>query len=447
MQEAGVPVTYGYISDIHERKDWSTNCTTATATGVGNALGPGDACYVDERPALRPGVQEVPRPARQGRHHAEEHAVRHRRRGERPLRRRERRAAPTTRTTRRTATASPSRAATRPVRSARSRPACRGCCRRSGATPRRSSWSRRAPTIYVTNRPARRCHHPRTTRRCGSSSATPPRSTANNPHSGVQGEKIVNYQAGATEQRILHLHDGGPAAEPDVHALPEAGLLPRPVRHQLRDVDEPGGGLREGDARLRLEPRLLQPGHRHHVVVVRGPRRQAARRRRPEAGGQPAGEGPERRRPRAAVQQARHLGGRDRRPADDAPPDGARGRLRDGRPGHHADPRGAGDLRRIAATWAAATSSSTPASGEFGTDTLLASTRALASGSAGDDSVYARTDAALSALGNARDALAQKIKVDLDRAEFRGARLGRRTIGAELVACNVLLNTAASLAR
>ena len=47
MQEAGIPVTYGYIADIHERKDWGFQCTTADATGFGNALGPGDACYTE----------------------------------------------------------------------------------------------------------------------------------------------------------------------------------------------------------------------------------------------------------------------------------------------------------------------------------------------------------------------------------------------------------------
>ena len=44
MQEAGVPVTYGYISDIHERKDANTGCTTAGATAFGSPLGPGDSC-------------------------------------------------------------------------------------------------------------------------------------------------------------------------------------------------------------------------------------------------------------------------------------------------------------------------------------------------------------------------------------------------------------------
>jgi hypothetical protein len=32
MQEAGVPVTFGYIADVHERKD-CFQCTTADATG------------------------------------------------------------------------------------------------------------------------------------------------------------------------------------------------------------------------------------------------------------------------------------------------------------------------------------------------------------------------------------------------------------------------------
>ncbi len=41
MQEAGIPVTYGYISDLHDKKFGATGCTSP-----GNALGPGDACYV-----------------------------------------------------------------------------------------------------------------------------------------------------------------------------------------------------------------------------------------------------------------------------------------------------------------------------------------------------------------------------------------------------------------
>ena len=46
MQESGIPVTYGYISDVHERKAGETGCTTADATKSGKPVGPGDSCYV-----------------------------------------------------------------------------------------------------------------------------------------------------------------------------------------------------------------------------------------------------------------------------------------------------------------------------------------------------------------------------------------------------------------
>jgi hypothetical protein len=45
MQEAGIPVTYGYISDLHERKAGTSGCTTVPAANNGNPLGPGDSCY------------------------------------------------------------------------------------------------------------------------------------------------------------------------------------------------------------------------------------------------------------------------------------------------------------------------------------------------------------------------------------------------------------------
>src|SRR6185369_11107924 len=45
--EAGIPVTYGYISDLHEHKaDTTTGCTSATTPRAGTPLGPGDSCYV-----------------------------------------------------------------------------------------------------------------------------------------------------------------------------------------------------------------------------------------------------------------------------------------------------------------------------------------------------------------------------------------------------------------
>src|SRR5579864_2017841 len=47
MQEAGIPITYGYISDLHEKKaDTRTGCTSATPASTGKPVGPGDSCYV-----------------------------------------------------------------------------------------------------------------------------------------------------------------------------------------------------------------------------------------------------------------------------------------------------------------------------------------------------------------------------------------------------------------
>jgi len=40
MQETGIPVTYGYISDAHEKKPGQTGCSNS-----GTAQGPGDPCY------------------------------------------------------------------------------------------------------------------------------------------------------------------------------------------------------------------------------------------------------------------------------------------------------------------------------------------------------------------------------------------------------------------
>jgi len=57
MQEAGIPVTYGYISDLHERKAGTSGCTTAPATATGRPLGPGDSCYVNNAKAYDAAFQ------------------------------------------------------------------------------------------------------------------------------------------------------------------------------------------------------------------------------------------------------------------------------------------------------------------------------------------------------------------------------------------------------
>ncbi len=44
--------------------------------------------------------------------------------------------------------------------------------------------------------------------------------TADNPYSGVNGENIVKYQAGAVEQRILHMQTNDPLRMPTYTIFP-----------------------------------------------------------------------------------------------------------------------------------------------------------------------------------------------------------------------------------
>jgi hypothetical protein len=81
--------------------------------------------------------------------------------------------------------------------------------------------------------------------------------------------------------------------------------------------------------------------------------------------------------------------------------------------------------------------------GQFGTYTLQAATRAIESTSPGD-ARYRHADAALRALEVARDALAQRIKDQLEAAAFSGRAVPHP--GPELAACGVLIGAARLLA-
>ena len=45
LQEVGVPITYGYISDAHEKKSGQTGCSNNPSSPANPAEGPGDPCY------------------------------------------------------------------------------------------------------------------------------------------------------------------------------------------------------------------------------------------------------------------------------------------------------------------------------------------------------------------------------------------------------------------
>jgi hypothetical protein len=81
--------------------------------------------------------------------------------------------------------------------------------------------------------------------------------------------------------------------------------------------------------------------------------------------------------------------------------------------------------------------------GQFGAATLTASTKAVESNSA-NDRTYTTVNAALLALEKARDALANKIKVEFQSAAFHDKQVP--AVGAQLVACNAIIAGAKLLA-
>ncbi len=83
--------------------------------------------------------------------------------------------------------------------------------------------------------------------------------------------------------------------------------------------------------------------------------------------------------------------------------------------------------------------------GEFDQATLKASTKALASGSATSDREYTLTEAAIQALTSRRDRLASQIKGQLDAAAFQGQRLSPGTAAAETAAAKLLVVAADAL--
>jgi arylsulfatase A-like enzyme len=87
--------------------------------------------------------------------------------------------------------------------------------------------------------------------------------------------------------------------------------------------------------------------------------------------------------------------------------------------------------------------------GEFGHDTLVASTRALAGGSATDDSAYTATEARIAALTQRRDALAAQIRTLLHDAAFGrgwGDRIDERQVRRLILQGVVLLADGRGLA-
>ena len=426
MLEAGIPVAYGYISDLHERKPGTSGCTTATATGPGKPIGPGDACYVANAKAYDAAFATFfDRLAKDG------------------ITKQNTLFLISSEENDQFAGANAGRA------TAPTPPGCDGvsvpCSYATGqigelqtnikgllSTTASATTSfqiePQGASIYVDGRPSPSDPAVRQLQRDTAAM------TADNPYSGATGQKVVRYQAGAVEQRILHMQTA------DVLRTPTYSLFPVPDYYFSTSGPDvainPAYAYDHGYYSPNIDitwAGLVGPG-----VAAKG------------LDGPPPAAGNEANDPDSTrtVPQASTVGTWveevDLRPTlmylaglHDA-------YTSDGRVVSEllSDPTPAlVDTQQLAAAYHAVNSSVGP----LATWTLQADSKALASGSPSDDSRFVATEAALGRILQQRDALAGAMKAALDAAA-RGDRPSHGVTRSLVVRADVLLRAAARLA-
>ena len=383
----------------------------ATATAAGRPLGPGDSLLRHERPALRRRVPEVLRAARRGRHHAGEHAVRDQRRGERPVRRRERRprdAADTGGLRRRHHAVQLRQRADRRAAGEHQGPARRA----PPASSTQFDVEPQGAAIYVHGQPAANDPAVRQLERDTAAMTNP-----NDPYSGVDDEKITQVPGGRARAARPAPADGGSAADADVHAVPEAGLLLRDVSAtpNVQHQHATSPTTTATTARTSTSPGPASSARAWRRTGSTDRRRPAATSRATRSRRRPC--------PRRA---ARDVGRGDRHPADDAAPVGPARRLPVGRPRHHAGPDVACRPRsRRRPTWRRATTRSTRASVSSRPTRCSPTRRRLASGSAKRRLRVRERAGRLRHLADKRDAQPGEMKAVLAKAAEGGSALPR----------------------
>jgi hypothetical protein len=439
MQEAGVPVTYGYISDIHERKDWSFNCTGADATAFGRPLGPGDACYTENAQRYDQAFAKfLDRMAADGitpkntlfviGAEEDDHL----------------------------AGANVGRA------QQPSDPAdCDGVtvpCRydhnqigelqanlplllqkeTGNTTP--FDLEPQGAALYVHGQPTAGDPQVRQLER------DLERITANNPYSGVNGEKITDYLAGATEQQILHLQTTDPLRTPTITLFPKPDYFFDPTFPRCGASSNPAADCATVFPNFAWNHGYYSPDIDNTWSSFVGPGVQSRGIDGPEASDSPAVHNPD---GEGTVPQFSGTGTwadeTDVRPtmlylagiSDDY--------VFDGRVLSEIT-RGDGkleQLERLGQCYKQLNASV----GTFGTDTLIASTAALGSGSAANDATFTTTETVLLSLAKRRDATASAIKTVLDGVEFHRAKPDHGLVDSLQSDCQSLLQEASNLGR
>jgi hypothetical protein len=428
MQEAGIPVTYGYISDLHERKaDTRTGCTTATtSTAAGKPLGPGDSCYVRNAQhydhafdvffqrlaadGITPANTEFVISAEENDQFAGANAGRA--------------TAPT------------------PANCDGVTVACnyaagqigelqaniKGLLSTTASSGTVFDVEPQGASIYVHGQPA--ANDP-TVRQLERDTAA---MTGNDPYSGVNPETIVNYQAGALEQRVLHMQTADPLRTPTYSIFPKGDYFFSTSGANVSIND--GFAYDHGYYSPNID--VTWAGMAGPGLAVRGidgPQ--------PADGNQPHDPNGLNTVPQASA-QGTWVEETDLRPtllhlvglSDDYQSDG-----------HviaqalSSPPSSLGAVAELAAGYDQINSSV----GQFATDTLIAESKALASGSKTDDTAYSAEQIALQELADDRDAAAAKIKDTLAKAAA-GQTPSHGEVVSGLAHVKELLNRAHTLA-
>jgi hypothetical protein len=213
MQEAGIPITYGYISDMHERKAGTTGCTTATATGSGKPIGPGDKCYDDNGKAYDAAFEKFfDRLAQDGITTANTLFVIGSEENDQFDGANVGRALTPTPAT---CDGTLGNYCSYPAGSIGELQAnIRGLLSTTASSHTTYDVEPQGASIYAHGQPA--ANDP-TLRQLERDTAA---MTADNPYSGATGEHIVKYQAGSVEQRILHMQTADPLRTPSYTMFP-----------------------------------------------------------------------------------------------------------------------------------------------------------------------------------------------------------------------------------
>jgi hypothetical protein len=440
MLETGVPVVYGYIGDLHERKAGQTGCSTAPATAAGNALGPGDNCYVQTAQAYDQAFDTFfQRLAAEG-------------------------ITPANTTFVFSAEENDQFSGANVGRAIEPTPAgCDGvnvachyaagqigeintnlngllAAQKGDTTP--FTVEPQGAVVYVNGQPAADDATTRQLERNVGALTAP-----SNPYSGVSNEPIAAYLASTTEQQILHVVNADPARTPTFALFPKpdyffGSTTPCTPVNQAACASNGGTASRFAWNHGYYAPTInvtwagfVGPGVRHGGLDGNAPDNGPAVHH-------PDGD---------STVPAESANGTwadetDLRPTmlslaglqDDYTPDGRvlTEILSDPSAGL-SDP----GYLQVARCYKQLNASV----GEFATSTLLADTAALKSGTGGDDHVFTSVQARLNSLLQDRDRLATEMKVALHDAAFAGTTMPHGNVTSQTARCQAILDRAARL--